>query len=560
MSKQLFNNSILIPKKQQLKAMRAKTVIAKSAKKNLKSPEDSYHALIQMGKDMGEAVVMLRDINGKEGVHIYASDTWLEITGYTKAELLDKSFFDLLSPKDRKASLARHRQKMSGKAVPGHFNLAIIHKDGKEVLIELSSAVNNYENIPTNILYIRDITKQKNLENELKDYQKHLERLVEERTNEVINHMNEHKRTKEQLQFILDSIPAYVFYKDNKGNYLYANEAIRKEWSLCGINLIGRRICDIEGNGKTGFWYKRHSQDMGVIESGKTLIKSIDYINGKWLSTSRMPYKNKKGEVIGLVGLTYDITTLKETEEKINKLLKQELQMKRQLEEEIKNRIYFTRALVHEAKTPLTPLLLVSELLSEGIKEEPWKEYANTIYNSVINLDKRINQLYDIAKGEMGQLRLNKKQIDILPIIKQVGQFMVHQFKSKGQQFFVKLPTQKIYIDADEDRIQEVLMNLLDNSFKYTDTGGIIILRTYFKEGNVVIEVEDTGSGIPLSKQNQIFIPYKRAGNQSGVGGLGLGLSISKILVELHGGRIWYEKQKEKGSAFCFSLPLASQS
>ena len=133
----------------------------------VRESEDRYRALIELGTEAGEAIIMLQDIDGREGIQTYVNDQWSRITGYSENELLGMSFFDLLCAKDLTASIERHRAKMAKKAVPGLYEMSIIHKSGKEVIVELTGGFTNYQGKPANIVYIRDITQRKLLEKEL---------------------------------------------------------------------------------------------------------------------------------------------------------------------------------------------------------------------------------------------------------------------------------------------------------------------------------------------------------------------------------------------------------
>ncbi len=143
----------------------------------LEETEDRYRTLIELGAKIGEAVIMLQDIGGKEGVHTYVSDLWPQITGYSRKELLKMSFFELVKPDDHRLSIKRHRQKMSGESIPDLFELSIIRKDSKEVPVEVTSAVTIYKGEPTNVVYIRDITERKLLEKQIAGDKKSFEDL-----------------------------------------------------------------------------------------------------------------------------------------------------------------------------------------------------------------------------------------------------------------------------------------------------------------------------------------------------------------------------------------------
>jgi PAS domain S-box-containing protein len=135
----------------------------------IRESEDRYRALIELGVEAGEAVVMLQDHEDAEGVQVFVNDYWPCITGYAKEELIGTSFFNLVSPDDRQTSMERHRQKMSGKAIPGMFEINIISKNGTKVPLELTGTFTHYQRKKANVLYLRDVTERKRLEKALID-------------------------------------------------------------------------------------------------------------------------------------------------------------------------------------------------------------------------------------------------------------------------------------------------------------------------------------------------------------------------------------------------------
>ncbi len=139
----------------------------KQAEEELQGSEERYRALIDLGTEVGEAVVMLQDTEQEEGVQTFVSDEWPRITGYSKEELLGMSFFDLVHPGDRQASIDRHRRRIAGESMPGLYELLIIRKDGTEVPVELTSAYTTYKGQRANVIYIRDITERKRMEEEI---------------------------------------------------------------------------------------------------------------------------------------------------------------------------------------------------------------------------------------------------------------------------------------------------------------------------------------------------------------------------------------------------------
>jgi PAS domain S-box-containing protein len=277
----------------------------------------------------------------------------------------------------------------------------------------------------------------------------------------------------------------------------------------------------------------------------------------RWMleGVSSVQYQGRRA----VLGQVMDITELEQAQEMLEEAYEKERTLRKQLEAEAQWRIEFTRALVHELKTPLTPVLSSSELLYSELREEPWMSIAENIHRGATNLSNRIDELLDLAKVEIGTLKLNREALDVIPLLKRVGDDMAVVAKSAGQTLTLELPPSLPQVWADEERLRQVLLNLLINASKFTQEGGKIILRAREQNDSLVVEVEDNGPGIPKEDQGRLFRPYHRQlSDREHFSGLGLGLALCKNIVELHDGEIWLDSEAGKGSIFGFSIPLAA--
>jgi len=278
----------------------------------------------------------------------------------------------------------------------------------------------------------------------------------------------------------------------------------------------------------------------------------------RWLleSVASIQYQGRRA----ILGHAMDITEREMAQVRLEEAYEKERRLRQELQVEVQRRVEFTRALVHELKTPLTPIMSSSDLLVSGLKEEPWLSVAQNIQRGAINLNKRIGELLDLARGEIGMLRLNPKRVDFLKQLQHVGSEMSVVASSNGQLLKVELPETLSQPWADSDRLLQITQNLLVNATKFTPEGGTITLRAKEENGSIVVEVQDTGYGIPEEEQRRLFRPYHRqTGDREHLSGLGLGLALCKNLVQLHGGRIWVRSQEGKGSTFSFSIPINSR-
>jgi PAS domain S-box-containing protein len=224
--------------------------------------------------------------------------------------------------------------------------------------------------------------------------------------------------------------------------------------------------------------------------------------------------------------------------------------------QELERRLHFVNAITHELNTPLTPILSSGKLLAEQLKSKRGDEYrlAKNILEGAHTLSNRLNGLMELAKGEMRLLEVNLKPLKPRTLIRRLTDQWSSMFSAKKQRFRLEVEDTLPYVLADGERTSQVLSNLLSNANKFTPEGGQITLRAKVEANALVIEVADTGPGIASEIQGVLFQPYSRLDRTSG---LGLGLAISKQLVELQGGKIWCQSQPGKGSTFSFSLPLA---
>ncbi len=253
------------------------------------------------------------------------------------------------------------------------------------------------------------------------------------------------------------------------------------------------------------------------------------------------------------------LAALEESASELQKRYEQEKELRLEVETQMKRRVEFTRALVHELKTPVTPVLAASELMLEESKRANFINLAQIIHRGALNLNKRIDELLDLARSEIGTLVLNRILVDVTQKTKDIVNDTMPLALEKEQHLTLELPRSLPTISVDVDRFTQVLQNLLNNALKFTPDGGTITVRCRVDKANLVVEVQDTGHGLTKEQQDRLFDPYHRLpGDRERFSGLGLGLALSKNFVELHGGKIWVKSRRGYGSTFGFSIPIAS--
>ncbi len=232
----------------------------------------------------------------------------------------------------------------------------------------------------------------------------------------------------------------------------------------------------------------------------------------------------------------------------------------RQIEAANRHKSEFLANMSHELRTPLNAIIGFSEVLQErmfGELNDKQAEYTDDILTSGRHLLSLINEILDLSKVEAGRMELELATFDLPLAIDNARTFVRERVTKHGINLDVDVDERLGDVIADERKIKQVLLNLLSNAVKFTPEGGRIGIKARQTNGGVEISVSDTGIGISAEDQPKIFEEFRQVGsdNAKKVEGTGLGLTLAKKFVELHGGRIWVTSEEGKGSTFSFTLP-----
>jgi PAS domain S-box-containing protein len=220
----------------------------------------------------------------------------------------------------------------------------------------------------------------------------------------------------------------------------------------------------------------------------------------------------------------------------------------------------FVSLVSHELRTPLTSIKGYVDLLIDGdageVTEEQ-KEFLQIVKNNSDRLVLLVNDLLDVSRIEAGRINLRVQPVDLAGCIDEVATSLRPLMEQKRQSLKLEVPADLPQVRADRDRVVQIMTNLLSNAHKYTLEGGAVTVRAQVSEGEVQVEVGDTGVGLTADERDKLFTKFFRAQNPAtqNVSGTGLGLNIVKSLVESQGGRIWVTSEPMKGSTFIFTIP-----
>lgn len=376
---------------------------------------------------------------------------------------------------------------------------------------------------------------------------------------DIKNLKKERDKYRELFNYANDAILLFKFKKLGEPlEILEANEAACKHFGYKRKELIGKTNIDIDSP---------ETAMRGRYLVSKLLAKGFDVVE--------ICHVNKRGRIIPVevnhkivkldgetmaISVIRDITKRKQGEQKLKESLEKERELRGDLQREITQRVNFMRALVHELKTPLTSMMLTSEMLDRNLSGEPNESYAKCLNHGILDLNLRIDELLDIARGEVGLLRLDYGLIDVKELVREVCEFMQPIFDANCQKFHITLDENIPKVRADFKRIKQVMLNLLDNAAKYTKCGGEVTLSIKSDGKNLDVMVKDNGVGISNGEIKSLFQMYSRQNKEDNPSGLGIGLALSRIIIGLHEGTITVSSKEGKGSIFAFSIPLKGKS
>jgi len=292
-----------------------------------------------------------------------------------------------------------------------------------------------------------------------------------------------------------------------------------------------------------------------VLSSHKAYEKEIQSKNGSWYLLKCAPYCTTENLIKGVVLSLVDITNKKLLDETI-------------LSETLKTE-FFTN-LSHELKTPLNVILCALQYLDtftsgdSYIKDEvkdkeiKIKKYYNIMKQNCYRQLRLVNNMIDITKLDAGYFDLRLQKCNIVNVVESVTMSVAEYIKTKSIELVFDTDIEDCTISCDPEKIERVILNLISNSIKFTKPGGSMIVNMYDKGENILISIKDTGIGIPNDKLGIIFDRFRQVDRSLARGqeGSGIGLSIVKSLVELHGGTISVQSEYGKGTEFIITLPV----
>jgi len=362
------------------------------------------------------------------------------------------------------------------------------------------------------------------------------------------------KKSEAIFKAFMENIPAFVYIKDENLNHVYQNKKVESIESPSDLNE--------PSSAKTIF--EPHIVELLEQTDKKVFNEELKQLDIQyfckirdqkvWLHDYKF-YLKLPNEKPAIGGISFDISELKESELEL-------IKSKEKAEESDRLKSSFLANMSHEIRTPLNSIIGFSELLADtDFRQDQKDEFILHIISNGNNLLNIISDILDISKMESGEISIRKTMINVNSFLDKIRSMHILKVEEKGLQLNVDFQnfksTSEVFVLADIDRLKQICNNLISNALKFTSEGSIQI--GYRLIGKMIeFHVKDTGIGISPEYHDKIFDRFRQveASTTRKFGGNGLGLAISKNLVELMGGKIWLESEPQVGSTFYFTLPL----
>lgn len=381
---------------------------------------------------------------------------------------------------------------------------------------------------------------------------------------------------KNMINTIIDNVPIGVIILDNKFNIILWNSVLEKMSNIYNKTVIGKNFFQI--------FPKIFTEDINIkiknITSTKETIILDSLLVNNFFPSKHYKYCNikinaleNKSSISNSIMITFeDCTVLQNIRYELNKecsiiktlikKIKEDKLHLNKMQEIDKLRTDFFTNISHDLRTPLNIILSALQLMKSfnnlNCNEEKSFKYFKSIKQNSLRLLKLINNLIDITKIDSGYFEIRTGNYNIVNIVEDITLSVAQYVENKSITLTFDTNTEEKFMACDPDKIERIMLNLISNAIKFTNPGGHIFINMFDENDHIVICVEDTGIGIPEDDLDIIFERFRQANRASARNytGSGIGLSLVKSLVEMHGGKISVKSTYGKGTKFVIKLPV----
>ena len=377
-----------------------------------------------------------------------------------------------------------------------------------------------------------------------------------------------HKQAEELYRTLATSSPVGV-YIAQEGKFVFVNPQFQKYTGFAEDELLGRDSLSLVHpedrkmvrENAVEMLKGKHSSpyEFRVIDKGGKTLWAIETVTATH-------YKGKRVTLGNFMDITERRQMEEDLQEKNRQLMKQQqelMEKTRELEAASQAKSEFLAQMSHELRTPLNVIIGFSELMLDGVPGKINKEQRqclDDVLSSSKHLLDLINDVLDLSKVESGKIKLRQIDITMTDVLEGLKRTMTPILLPRKQSLVIKVDRGLPPVHADKGKIRQVILNLLSNATRFTPDGGKLKIEAIRKDHSCQVSVVDNGIGIKKEDQERLFEPFIQLDNPltGEKGGTGLGLALTKQIIEKHGGQIWVESEYGKGSRFIFTLPLAA--
>ena len=404
------------------------------------------------------------------------------------------------------------------------------------------------DNFVTRVRSEKDLSKRLSLKNNDELYR--LSKEINGMLNEIDLVEQELKAQEREKKVLLDSLNELVIFVNPQLNIIWANKAALEYMQISLEKAVGIYFKATSGIDDP---LSDNLQLEQIFVTGNKKSGEFTAKDGRVWFIQAIPVTGEDGRIIGVMETCRDITERKAAE----KLL----QEKQIAEAANRTKSEFLANMSHELRTPLNSIIGFSDLLYEqayGELSEKQLRSVGNISKSGKHLLNLINNILDLSKVEAGKLELDYKEFELASKLNMIKSLLSPIADRKSIQIEIDMDSNLTYVCADEARFVQIMHNLVDNAIKFSYENGLVKIGARRKGDLVEITVKDTGIGIKAEDQDKLFKPFSQVDSffSKQFQGTGLGLSLVKQIVNLHGGYVWFRSNPEEGTTFAFTIPI----
>jgi len=485
----------------------------KQAEEALRKSEARYKALFTGAPDG----MLVADLQTKQ--FRYANPAICRMFGYTEEEFLRIGVADIHPKEYLDHVLAEFETQSRGEKLLSP-DLPCLRKDGTLFYANISGIAMVLDGRKCNVGFFTDVTERKQMEEKLR--------------------ASEHK-----YKTLLENLPQKIFYKDKSSVYVSCNENYASDIEIKPEEIAGKTDYDFYPEDLAK---KYRADDKRIMESGKSEDIEEKYIQDGQetvVYTVKTPVGDEQGNVIGILGIFWDIMERKRAEEKQAELLKEVESANRELKD-------FAYIVSHDLKAPLRGVKTLAEWISTDYADklgEQGKEQIGLLMGRADRMQKLIDGVLEYSR--VGRVKENRAVVNLNEVVAEVVDMI-----APPENITITIENQLPTIECEPTRIAQVFQNLLSNAVKYMDKPqGQVRIGCVEEDGFWKFSVSDNGLGIEEKHFEKIFQIFQTLAPRDDVESTGVGLTVAKKIVELYGGRIWVQSKVGQGSTFFFTLP-----